>query len=219
MVCSRQGRLHFLLEIQDWGKSPLFYQAALCVGAGIPFLGLSVRQGPVLMFDFENGIGVSEELIARLAEHLGLSNVPDNLLVWNGNDSASRFGQPCCGVRDIIREWSKVDPSKVKAEPVRASLEVRRHLRTFLRHSTKRVCAVAGIRRRDSERVLRNSGASWAMVCEETELSKGTARRALYNLPKNHSTMAGEVEPFVAPPVVPLWTLGCRSMPLHTAAI
>jgi len=44
---------------------------------------------------------------------------------------------------------------------------------------------------------LRTSGASWAMICEETGLSKGTAQRAFYSLPKNHlravSTMGLEV--------------------------
>jgi lambda repressor-like predicted transcriptional regulator len=34
--------------------------------------------------------------------------------------------------------------------------------------------------------VLREKGASWATICRETGLSKGTAQRALYSLPKNH---------------------------------
>jgi DNA invertase Pin-like site-specific DNA recombinase len=33
---------------------------------------------------------------------------------------------------------------------------------------------------------LRKSGASWAVICQETGLSKGTAQRTLYSLPKNH---------------------------------
>ena len=33
--------------------------------------------------------------------------------------------------------------------------------------------------------ILRKAGASWATVCEETGLSKGTAQRALYSSPKN----------------------------------
>jgi len=33
--------------------------------------------------------------------------------------------------------------------------------------------------------VLRKSGASWATICRETGLSKGTAQRALHSLPKN----------------------------------
>ena len=32
---------------------------------------------------------------------------------------------------------------------------------------------------------LRSAGASWATVCRETGLSKGTAQRALYSLPKS----------------------------------
>jgi len=33
---------------------------------------------------------------------------------------------------------------------------------------------------------MRKSGASWAAVCQETGLSKGTAQRTLHGLPKNH---------------------------------
>lgn|SRR5438876_6876203 len=32
---------------------------------------------------------------------------------------------------------------------------------------------------------LRASGASWATICDETVLSKGTAQRAFYSLPQN----------------------------------
>lgn len=35
---------------------------------------------------------------------------------------------------------------------------------------------------------LRKDGASWAAICQETGLSKGTAQRALLSLPKNLST-------------------------------
>src|SRR5437879_831973 len=40
----------------------------------------------------------------------------------------------------------------------------------------------------DARRIatLRKSGASWATICQETGLSKGTAQRALHSLPKNH---------------------------------
>ena len=37
---------------------------------------------------------------------------------------------------------------------------------------------------------LRATGASWATICEETGLSKGTAQRAFYSLPKNPSVPA-----------------------------
>ena len=39
----------------------------------------------------------------------------------------------------------------------------------------------------DARRIatLRKTGASWAMICRETGLTKGTAQRALHSLPKN----------------------------------
>lgn len=44
----------------------------------------------------------------------------------------------------------------------------------------------------DASRIaaLRKGGASWATICRETGLSKGTAQRTLYSLPKNPSVCA-----------------------------
>jgi DNA invertase Pin-like site-specific DNA recombinase len=44
----------------------------------------------------------------------------------------------------------------------------------------------------DARRIatLRKSGASWAAICRETGLSKGTAQRALHGLPKNPTSSA-----------------------------
>jgi DNA invertase Pin-like site-specific DNA recombinase len=44
----------------------------------------------------------------------------------------------------------------------------------------------------DTRRIamLRKGGASWATVCRETGLSKGTAQRALHGLPKNPANIA-----------------------------
>lgn len=75
------------------GKSPLLYQAALCVAVGVPFLGHAVRQGRVLYLDFENSVGQSHELVSRLTRHLGVSEEPENLLVWHLNDCPPKFGQ------------------------------------------------------------------------------------------------------------------------------
>jgi DNA invertase Pin-like site-specific DNA recombinase len=49
----------------------------------------------------------------------------------------------------------------------------------------------------DARRIaaLRNSGASWATICRETGLSKGTAQRALHSLPKNPA-VAASVSPY-----------------------
>ena len=58
------------------GKSPLFYQAALCVAAGRPFLGRDVCTGRVLYLDFENGLGDVDDLVARLMRHLSSTPHP-----------------------------------------------------------------------------------------------------------------------------------------------
>jgi DNA invertase Pin-like site-specific DNA recombinase len=44
----------------------------------------------------------------------------------------------------------------------------------------------------DARRIaaLRKSGSSWATICRETGLSKGTAQRAIHSLPKNHAAAA-----------------------------
>jgi AAA domain len=49
------------------GKSPLLYQAAICVASGVPFLGRPVSRGRVLYLDLENGLGDVDELVTRLS--------------------------------------------------------------------------------------------------------------------------------------------------------
>jgi hypothetical protein len=73
------------------GKSPLLYQAALCVAEGIPFLGKPVMHGRVLYIDFENGLGGVDEVVSRLASYLGLSEVSENLLLFNFNDAPPKW--------------------------------------------------------------------------------------------------------------------------------
>jgi hypothetical protein len=75
------------------GKSPLVYQMAACIAAGIPFLGRAVKQGRVLCMDFENGIGQVDEMLDNLYQHLDLSKSPENLFLWNINDADPKYGQ------------------------------------------------------------------------------------------------------------------------------
>jgi AAA domain len=86
------------------GKSPLLYQAALCVAAGVPFLGHEVRRGRVLYLDFENSVGQSHELVGRLGRHLGVREDPEGLFVWHLNDCSPNWGQPGHTALDMIRE-------------------------------------------------------------------------------------------------------------------
>lgn len=99
------------------GKSPLLYQAALCVASGIPFLGHRVRQGRVLYLDYENGLGDVDDMVTQLSLHLGLSGKPEDLLLWNLNDSPSKWGQLGYKALDMIRE---VRPRFAVLDPITA---------------------------------------------------------------------------------------------------
>jgi hypothetical protein len=93
------------------GKSPLLYQAAICVSSGIPFLGREVLPGPVLLLDFENGLGDVDDMIARLSGHLGLANAPENLRLWNYNFAPPRWKPE--ELANMVREtrpvWTIID--------------------------------------------------------------------------------------------------------------
>jgi hypothetical protein len=89
------------------GKSPALYQLAICVAAGVAFLGDRTTETDVLYLDFENGAGASNLLAKRIAKFLGLPEVPENFLRWNADDCAASFGRPGHGVEDIIRDWSR----------------------------------------------------------------------------------------------------------------
>ena len=88
------------------GKSPLLYQACLCVAAGVPFLGHAVRQGRVLYLDYENGLGQVRELIIRLTQHLGFSERPEDLLLWNMNDCSQEIPPTFPNAVEMIREMN-----------------------------------------------------------------------------------------------------------------
>ncbi len=96
--------LGLLVGDSGLGKSALVYQMAVCIAAGIPFLGRAVKQGRVLCMDFENGIGQVDEILDSLYQHLGLSEPPKNLILWNINDAESKYGQHGHTALDIIRE-------------------------------------------------------------------------------------------------------------------
>lgn len=84
------------------GKSALVYQMALCIAAGIAFLGLAVKKCRVLVLDFENGIGEVAAMLDSLCKHLGLSEAPKSLHLWNINDAKLKYGQTGHTALDII---------------------------------------------------------------------------------------------------------------------
>lgn len=88
-----KASLGLLIGDSGLGKSPLLYQACICVAAGLPFLGHATRQGDVLYCDFENGTANACKIVRCLSSYLGLPTVPANLRLWNFNDCADRYGQ------------------------------------------------------------------------------------------------------------------------------
>lgn len=69
------------------GKSPLLYQLAISVAAGVDFLGRKVKQCRVLVMDFENSLEDVNKTIEGIGRALGLATLPENLRLWNVDDS------------------------------------------------------------------------------------------------------------------------------------
>jgi hypothetical protein len=107
--------LGILVGDSGLGKSPLLYQAAVCVAEGVPFLGFSVTRGAVVYFDFENGLAQVQEILKQVTKHLGLTRPPDNFYTWNRNDPDC-FPDVLKAIRDfkpklaIIDSLSAFDP-------------------------------------------------------------------------------------------------------------
>jgi AAA domain len=62
------------------GKSPLLYQLALCVAAGIPWLGQSTTLGRVIYVDLENGERDSQTIRNSLVRYLKPPECPENFI-------------------------------------------------------------------------------------------------------------------------------------------
>jgi hypothetical protein len=73
--------VHVAVGDSGLGKTPWAYQLGLCVAAGKPFLGHSVRKAKVLYYDLENG---PEEILnvgRTLCGHLQIPQFPSDFLV------------------------------------------------------------------------------------------------------------------------------------------
>jgi len=98
-----------LLGDSGLGKSPLIYQAGICIAAGVPFLGRETMKGRVLIADFENGLADMHELVERITRYLDLPLSPnDDLQFWSLNDCDPRYGQPRHTLLDILRDVKPV---------------------------------------------------------------------------------------------------------------
>jgi AAA domain len=111
-LCAKEAKRQFVVEglvsagsvgivVGDSGigKSPLLYQLALCVAAGIPWLGMSTFSGPVVYLDCENGALNSKGMRDSLLRHLGLDECPKNFL-------------SCCDISNLNHLTLVVDATK-----------------------------------------------------------------------------------------------------------
>jgi hypothetical protein len=93
-VCAEDARTQFLVEgflpvksiaivagDSGLGKSALMYQQALCIAAGIPFLGMPTKQGRVLYFDSENSLDDGKLMRDSLVRFLGLERAAEDFIV------------------------------------------------------------------------------------------------------------------------------------------
>jgi hypothetical protein len=79
----RKGSVNIAIGDSGLGKSPLFYQMAVCVAAGIPFLGYKTQKGSVIYFDYENGLRQSDGICGTLTGFLGLAERPPQFYIWS----------------------------------------------------------------------------------------------------------------------------------------
>ena len=124
LVC--KGLITIAVGDSGLGKSPLFYQMALCVTAGIPFLGHETKQGPVIYFDFENGLVQIRDLTRSLTRHLGINQDAEGLWVWSyGNNQKMKIMElikkyrPAMCIIDSLRAFN---PDAEKENSIAANL-------------------------------------------------------------------------------------------------
>ncbi len=88
------------------GKSPLMYQAAICVASGLPFLGRRTRRGPVLLVDLENGLDAAQEMLEQISRYVGLPKPPSepDLVLFSLFGAPPHFGQEGRTVMDLMCE-------------------------------------------------------------------------------------------------------------------
>lgn len=73
------GSIGIVVGDSGLGKSPLLYQLALSVAAGIPWLGMKTSRSTVMYLDFENGPIDSQALRESVLQHLQIP-CPENFL-------------------------------------------------------------------------------------------------------------------------------------------
>jgi hypothetical protein len=102
------------------GKTPLCVTIALCIAAGIPFLGMKVpRPRRVLYCDSESSRHAFHSLVLTLSKYLRLKEVPPNFHVWSPNWDASQSGIDYSSALFDKCQWNGFQPEVVFIDPLR----------------------------------------------------------------------------------------------------
>jgi hypothetical protein len=104
-----QQAINIVVGDSGLGKSPLLYQAGMCVAAGGRFLGREVRQERVLYIDHENGVAQIDGLVVRLTKFLGLAERPTDFRIWSANDSTEPLDL-AAACEQFKPSWVIIDP-------------------------------------------------------------------------------------------------------------
>jgi hypothetical protein len=103
-----EGKPTMLVGESTIGKTPLAVQLAVCVAAGVPFLGMPVKQGKALLIDYENSEPQLALMLDAITGFLGV-DLTDQLLAFPAPDtSADVFAliegfQPAIIIVDSLR--------------------------------------------------------------------------------------------------------------------
>jgi len=65
------------------GKSPFCYELAICIAAGVPFLGISTTQARVLYLDYEDDVSLMVTYANAITRKLRLPKTPDTFQFWS----------------------------------------------------------------------------------------------------------------------------------------
>lgn len=95
------------------GKTPLMLQLCVSVASGCPFLRMACRQGLVLYLGFEDGAWRVHETLQRLAQHMGLAEVPPDLCVW-----LEEVGRPL-PLLELVKVVEQLKPVLIVIDPIR----------------------------------------------------------------------------------------------------
>ena len=194
--------LDVLVGDSGLGKSPLLYQAALCVANGKPFLGQPVQQGRVLFLQCETGEKMDAKICSALARHVGASRDSKDLLLWNSNACTEPYTLPAL-VAEAKPVWVIIDPIKAfypkfETDP-NAAIEVYNTLRAIKKSGGCAITVVHHIKKPGDVPVPPLDGADpkpWFLQCRGArEIINGADMRLGLDVPSQgnaqHRVLAG----------------------------